>query len=628
MQSVEQSLAGGVAPGASQPSGTLSHYASLVENQKAVELKTSPNDQTQLISQLRATIAQQQATAQLQLQTTAQTQQRLASLKADLEAAETARAAAENAHETCRRTLAETQQKLDDYNATDGFILSGISLTELEKADLDAKLAAEQAKCTALNEEVERLRRMSEAVATDAREAEEAQAATIAELREAVQTEQKRLSAVQIELDGWMHSFETVEFERDGANEMVENGLRLYVNLCEDYALTCKDAADADEHATKKTGDALDCTAELNEARGKLAQQEAQMAEHRKGFTHSTTAMHEQLTATKNANEELQGRIARLTTELDTLRGKLSAAERTNTTLKTSNEELNERLNETVQARESRVAHLVDDSMKVARAEIEALKARLTQSSEEEKRLTDALATALREQSAQVEAQVASAVALAQLQQPHGMQNQGGAASGVGTGTGSETASTAAFCEVLGLPVVMSNGDGLKQPCDVSNQDGEENDAPAPKRSRTCTCGRDDKVERGEPTKTGHRDGCPAKKQRLPPKPTTTTPPAREEALQEHPKFLEALRCVLAHIRTVGVRTLGKDAPDPGNVTLADIRERMLDSNTKQAMWKLCHDPLSTPDTAELFNPFFNPSGWKSPNWDEHCHKPLHCLPQ
>merc|ERR1711977_126317 len=217
------------------------------------------------------------------------------------------------------------------------------------------------------------------------------------------------------------------------------------------------DRAKADLDQFKST--ATQRTAELKEARGKLAQQEAQMAEHRKGFIQSTNAMHNQLCATKKANDALQGRIAQLTTELDTLRGKLSAAERANATLKTSNEALN---------------------------------ARLTQSSEEQKRLADDLATALREQSAQVEAQVATALALL------GMQNQGGAAAEVGTGTGSEAAPTAAFCSVLGLPVVTSNG----------NQDGEKSDAPVPKRRRTCTCGRNDKVERGEPTKTGHRDGA------------------------------------------------------------------------------------------------------------------------
>merc|ERR1711977_652912 len=147
------------------------------------------------------------------------------------------------------------------------------------------------------------------------------------------------------------------------------------------------DRAKADLDQFKST--ATQRTAELKEARGKLAQQEAQMAEHRKGFIQSTNAMHNQLCATKKANDALQGRIAQLTTELDTLRGKLSAAERTNATLKTSNEALN---------------------------------ARLTQSSEEQKRLADDLATALREQSAQVEAQVATALALL------GMQNQGGGA--------------------------------------------------------------------------------------------------------------------------------------------------------------------------------------------------------
>lgn len=604
MKSVEQSLAGGIAPGASQPSGTLSHYASLVEKQKAAGVTTPPIDQAQLISQLRATIAQQQATANLQLQTTTQTQQRLVSLQERL-------SAAENAHETCRRTLAETQQKLDDYNATDGFIVGGISLTELEKADLETTLAAEQAKCTALNEEVEQLRRMSEAAATDARKAEEAQATKIAELHEAVQTEQKRSSAVQIELEGWMHSLETVDAERDGANEMLKNAIRLYANLCEDYALTCKDATDADEHATKRSGDALDCTAELNEARGKLAQQEAQMAEHRKGFTQSTNAMHTQLTATKKANGELQGRIAQLTTELETLRGKLSAADATNDTLKTSNEELNERLNETVQERESRVAHLVEDSMKVARAKIEALEARLTQSSEAQTRMADTLATALREQSAQVEAQVAAALAL------HGMQNQGGAAAGVGTGANSDDASTAAFCGELGLPVVTSNG----------NQDGEESDAPAPKRRRTCTCGRDDKVERGEPTKTGHRDGCPAKKQRLPPKPTTTTPPAREETLPEPPSFVKALVCVFEHIAHVGTGTLGANVTDKKNFTLAHIRDYMGDETRQEAMTALCHDALSDPSVPNAqFQAFFNQ--WKSPKWDNFLHEPLHCLPQ
>merc|ERR1711977_353497 len=455
--------------------------------------------------------------------------------------------------------------------------------------DLGAQLAAAQAKCTALEQEGERLRRVSELVGAFEIRADEADLENVklkaaagegernrSELMDKLAASAARLEQKDAALDALRSEKNASESTaQEHAMEMAED-----VRTAQQRSATLQeelDRAKADLDQFKST--ATQRTAELKEARGKLAQQEAQMAEHRKGFIQSTNAMHNQLCATKKANDALQGRIAQLTTELDTLRGKLSAAERANATLKTSSEALN---------------------------------ARLTQSSEEQKRLADDLATALREQSAQVEAQVATALALL------GMQNQGGAAAEVGTGTGSEAAPTAAFCSVLGLPVVTSNG----------NQDGEKSDAPAPKRRRTCTCGRNDKVERGEPTKTGHRDGCPAKKQRLPPKPTRTTPPAREEALPKQSKFLEALRCVLAHIDNVGTSTLGTEAPDHDNFTLTDIRTYMRNSDTNHAMWKLCHDPLSTSDTAELFNPFFNPSGWKSPNWDEHCGKPLHCLPQ
>jgi len=283
-------------------------------------------------------------------------------------------------------------------------------------ADLRAELAAAQAKCTALEQENERLRRMSELLSQFETRAEEADLENVKLKAAAGEGERSRSELM---------------------DKLAASAARLEQKEAALVAL--QGEKDASESTAQQRSATLQ--EELKEAREKLAQQATeleQMAVHRNGFTESTNAMHAQLTASKKANGDLQGRIAQLTTERETLRGELSASETTNVTLKTSNEELNERLNETVQAQESRVAHLVHDSMKVARAEIEALKARLTQSSEEGKRLADDLATALREQSAQVEAQVAAALAL------HGMQNQGGAAAGVGTGASSEAAPTAA----------------------------------------------------------------------------------------------------------------------------------------------------------------------------------------
>merc|ERR1711977_470950 len=288
------------------------------------------------------------------------------------------------------------------------------------------------------------------------------------------------------------------------------------------------DRAKADLDQFKST--ATQRTAELKEARGKLAQQEAQMAEHRKGFIQSTNAMHNQLCATKKANDALQGRIAQLTTELDTLRGKLSAAERANATLKTSNEALN---------------------------------ARLTQSSEEQKRLADDLATALREQSAQVEAQV-------------------------GTGTGSEAAPTAAFCSVWASQ--LSRPMAIKTAKKAMHQ-----------------------LQRGG---ARARAGATIKSNAESPQRPATEMGARRRNSACRPSRQGPL--------PLRVRRLCRSSQNSWRRFGVYLRN----SDTNHAMWKLCHDPLSTSDTAELFNPFFNPSGWKSPNWDEHCGKPLHCLPQ
>merc|ERR1711904_239091 len=173
---------------------------------------------------------------------------------------------------------------------------------------------------------------------------------------------------------------DTAIADRDAVKAVADAHAAEIAKLIEKVRALEQDAAASELRHANNLCDALTpIKAELEQAKSGLSQSEQQRNAER---------------------EELMSAHA---TELETLREKLSTSESTNATLKTSNEKLNERLNETVQAQESRVARLVHDSMKVARDQINALEARLTQSSEEATRLADALATALREQSAQVE---------------------------------------------------------------------------------------------------------------------------------------------------------------------------------------------------------------------------------
>merc|ERR1711977_778816 len=161
--------------------------------------------------------------------------------------------------------------------------------------DLGAQLAAAQAKCTALEQEGERLRRVSELVGAFEIRADEANL-------ENVKLKAAALDALRSEKNA---SESTAQEHALNMAEEVRAAQQRSATLQEELD---RAKADLDQAKLAETQRA----AELKEAHEKLAQQATeleQMAVHRNGFTESTNAMHAQLTDQKTRNGELSGEV-------------------------------------------------------------------------------------------------------------------------------------------------------------------------------------------------------------------------------------------------------------------------------------------------------------------------------
>lgn len=170
--------------------------------------------------------------------------------------------------------------------------------------DLRAQLAAAQAKCTALEQEVERLRRMSELLIQFETSADEAARKNVeleAAAREGERSRSElvdKLAASARRLAQEEAALVALQGEKDASESTAQTHA---MEMAEEVRTAQQRSATLQE--------------ELKEAREKLAQQETeleQMAVHRSGFVESTNAMHAQLTDQKTRNGELSGEVEAL----------------------------------------------------------------------------------------------------------------------------------------------------------------------------------------------------------------------------------------------------------------------------------------------------------------------------
>merc|ERR1711977_380778 len=186
--------------------------------------------------------------------------------------------------------------------------------------DLRAELAAAQAKCTALEQEGERLRRVSELVGAFEIRADEADLENVKLKAAAGEGERNRselmdkLAASAARLEQKDAALDALRSEKNASESTAQEHA---LNMAEEVRAAQQRSATLQEELDRAKAD-LDQAklaetqraAELKEAHEKLAQQATELEQHRKGFIQSTNAMHNQLCATKKANDALQGRIA------------------------------------------------------------------------------------------------------------------------------------------------------------------------------------------------------------------------------------------------------------------------------------------------------------------------------
>jgi len=188
--------------------------------------------------------------------------------------------------------------------------------------DLGAQLAAAQAKCTALEQEGERLRRVSELVGAFEIRADEADLENVKLKAAAGEGERNRselmdkLAASAARLEQKDAALDALRSEKNASESTAQEHA---MEMAEDVRTAQQRSATLQEELDRAKAD-LDQAklaetqraAELKEAHEKLAQQATeleQMAVHRNGFTESTNAMHAQLTDQKTRNGELSGEV-------------------------------------------------------------------------------------------------------------------------------------------------------------------------------------------------------------------------------------------------------------------------------------------------------------------------------